>query len=196
MHRLLPLVLDGAVAALVLAPALCLAGQRRGWSRRRTLTYFSFSLYLCLIFSLVGLPDIRYIRFQPKINLKPFRYFFTDRTTLPNVLLFLPLGVFLTTLWGKFRSGWRTALFGFWVSLTIELLQIFTYRATDVNDLITNTLGTILGWALGRLILSAVPQLHPSGNIGEVYRLCGGSFGFMVLLHPLLADPIWNLIFL
>lgn len=195
MHRLLPLVLDGAVAALVLAPALCLAGQRRGWSRRRTLTYFSFSLYLCLIFSLVGLPDIRYIRFQPKINLKPFRYFFTDRTTLPNVLLFLPLGVFLTTLWGKFRSGWRTALFGFWVSLTIELLQIFTYRATDINDLMTNTLGTLLGWALGRLGLALAPEISPSDRLRDVFILCAVTFAFMVVLHPLLADPIFRFVF-
>lgn len=196
MHRLLPLLLDGAVAALVLIPALCLIGRARMWSPRRTLSCFAMALYLCLVFSLVGLPDIRYIRFKPNINLHPFRHFFTDWSTLPNVLLFVPLGVFLTTLWGRFRSGWRALIFGFWVSMTIELLQIFTFRATDVNDLITNTLGTVLGWALGRLLLTIVPGITPSRNTREVYGLSFGTFGFMVLLHPLLADPVFSLVFL
>lgn len=195
MHRLLPLLLDGTVAAAVLAPALCLIGRGRGWSQGRTLSCFAMALYLCLVFSLVGLPDIRYIRFQPNINLRPFRYFFTDRTTLPNVVLFVPLGLFLTTLWDRFSSGWRVLLFGFWVSMTIELLQIFTFRATDVNDLITNTLGTILGWGLGKMTLALLPGLQPSPRTREVYGLCWGSFGFMVLLHPLLADPIFQQVF-
>lgn len=196
MHRFLPLLLDGAVSALILGPALWLLKGRLGWSRRRTLSYFALALYLSLVFSLVGLPDIRYIRFQPKVNLRPFRYFFSDWSTLPNVLMFIPLGVFLTTLWGRFRCGLRACLFGFWVSMTIELLQIFTFRATDVNDLITNTLGTILGWGLGRLLLAIVPGFTPSRNTREVYGLCFGTFAFMVLLHPLLADPIFSLVFL
>lgn len=195
MHRLLPLLLDGAVATVVLAPALCLIGRNRGWHLGRTLSCFAMALYLCLVFSLVGLPDIRYIRFLPNINLRPFRYFFTDRSTLPNVLLFVPLGLFLTTLWGKFSSGRRAVLFGFQVSLTIELLQIFTFRATDINDLITNTLGTALGWGLGRILLAIFPRIQPTQNAREVYGLCFGTFFFMVLLHPLLADPIFSLVF-
>lgn len=195
MHRLLLLLLDGAVAAVVLTPALCLVGRNRAWRPRRTLSYLAMALYLCLMFSLVGLPDIRYIRFQPNINLRPFRYFFTDKTTLPNVVLFVPLGLFLTTLWKRFSSFWRVLSFGFLVSLTIELLQIFTFRATDVNDLITNSLGTILGWSLGRITLAIWPEFHPSSATREVYGICWGSFGFMVLVHPLLADPIFRLVF-
>ena len=195
MHRFLPLLLDGTVSALILGPALWLLKGRLGWSWRRTLSYFAMALYLSLVFSLVGLPDVRYIRFQPNINLHPFRYFLTDRSTLPNVLLFVPLGVFLTTLWGRFRCGWRVLIFGLWVSMAIELLQIFTFRATDVNDLITNTLGTVLGWILGRILLAVAPQIAPSQNIREVYELSFGTFAFMVLLHPLLADPIFALVF-
>lgn len=195
LQRLLPLLLDGVVAAVVLIPTLWLIGRDRGWSPGRTLSYVAMALYLCLVFSLVGLPDIRYIRFQPNINLRPFRYFFTDRTTLPNVLLFVPLGLFLTTLWARFASFWHNLLFGFWVSMTIELLQIFTFRATDVNDLITNTLGTIFGWGLGKMLLAIRPELRPSPRTREVYKLCWGSFAFMVLLHPLLADPIFRLVF-
>lgn len=195
MHRFLPLALDTAVAALALALVFWLLGRLLGWSRRRALSYYAMAVYLSIIFSLVGLPDIRYIRFQPHVNLKPFRYFFTDRTTLPNVLLFIPLGIFLTALWQRFSRGWRAMLFGLGVSLTIELLQIFTFRATDVNDLITNTLGTVLGWGLGRLGLAVAGDIHPSAHTADVGVILAVSFGFMVVLHPILADPIFAIVF-
>ena len=195
MHRFLPLALDAAVAALTLALIFWCLGRRNPWSRPRTLCYYAMAVYLSIVFSLVGLPDIRYIRFQPHINLTPFKYFFTDRSSLPNVLLFIPLGIFLTTLWRRFRNGWHTVAFGFCVSLGIELLQIFTYRATDINDLMTNTLGTLLGWALGRLGLALAPEISPSDRLRDVFILCAVTFAFMVVLHPLLADPIFRFIF-
>lgn len=192
MHRFLPLALDAAVAAPVLALIFWRLGQNRKWSARRTRAYFVMALYLSVVYSLVGLPDIRYIRFQPNINLIPFRYFFTDRTTLPNVLLFVPLGMFLPTLWQRFRNGFHAILFGLCVSLTIELLQIFTFRATDINDLMTNTLGTFLGWGCGRVGLALSPQIHPSRKTRDVFLVCAVTVGFMVLLHPILADPVFR----
>lgn len=195
MHRFLPLALDTAVAALPLALIFWLLGRRNQWSRPRILFCYAMAVYLSMMFSLVGLPDIRYIRFQPHINLTPFRYFFTDRSSLPNVLLFIPLGIFLTALWQRFRSGWHAVAFGFCVSLTIELLQIFTYRATDINDLITNTLGTFLGWAAGRLVLALSPELPLAEDSRDVFTICAISFGFMVFIHPLLADPIFRFVF-
>ncbi len=194
MYRLLPLGLDAAVAAVALTLALGLLRRRCHWSGRRTACYLTMAVYVSIIFALVGLPDIRYIRFQPNINLVPFRYFFSDRTSLPNVVLFVPLGLFLPLLWHSFGKLWRTVLFGFCVSLTIELLQIFTFRATDINDLMTNTLGTFLGWALGRLVLALFPEVQPSHSTRDVYVVLGVTFGFMVLLHPLLTDPLWALI--
>ena len=39
------------------------------------------------------------------------------------------------------------------MSLAMEVLQLFTFRATDVDDLIMNTLGTLLGYIIGALIV-------------------------------------------
>ena len=39
------------------------------------------------------------------------------------------------------------------MSLAMEVLQLFTFRATDVDDLIMNTLGTLLGYFIGALIV-------------------------------------------
>lgn len=190
----LSLILDIAVAAGALAIPFVLLDRRYIHAPLRSACYYLMAVYLSAMFALVGLPDIRYIRFHPNINLIPFRYFFTDRSSGLNVLLFLPLGVLLPVLWQQFRSGVHAVLFGLGTSAFIELLQIFTLRATDINDLITNTLGTFLGWALGRALLLCFPKIRPCGQTKQVYLVCGITVAFMILLHPFLSDPVLSLL--
>ncbi|RJQ73758.1 VanZ family protein [Pseudonocardiaceae bacterium YIM PH 21723] len=64
-----------------------------------------------------------------------------------NILLFVPLGAMLL-FWGR-RSFAQAALLGFGISLGIETVQLlWANRIFDVDDLITNTVGTAVGWAL------------------------------------------------
>lgn len=70
-------------------------------------------------------------------------------------MLTLPIGVFLPILWNKYFSSIKSlATIGLGISLLIEVLQymegillpsIYT-RASDVNDLILNTLGVLIGY--------------------------------------------------
>lgn len=69
-----------------------------------------------------------------------------------NIVVMLPVGVLLpvcfpSTIW----TGRRIIITGFSLSLTIEILQWMTgRRSSDVDDLILNTLGSWLGWAIYR----------------------------------------------
>lgn len=65
-----------------------------------------------------------------------------------NVILFLPLGFLAPLLWPFWRRENRVVLLGFAVSLAIELLQMFCGRATDVDDLLMNTIGAMFGYLL------------------------------------------------
>lgn len=69
-----------------------------------------------------------------------------------NILLFVPLGLLPPLLWRRYR-GWRGAALPALCSLLVELAQIFTGRSVDVDDLILNALGGLLGWLLARLLL-------------------------------------------
>jgi glycopeptide antibiotics resistance protein len=71
-----------------------------------------------------------------------------------NVLLFAPLGFLLPLLVPAMRRWWRTLAAAAGVSLCIELYQLAwpSVRRADVNDLLMNALGTLLGFAALRLI--------------------------------------------
>ena len=70
-----------------------------------------------------------------------------SRQVFLNILLFIPFG-FLYPLIRK-TSLLKTVLYGFCLSLSIEILQFFfSVRIADVTDLINNTAGAFLGAAL------------------------------------------------
>lgn len=90
------------------------------------------------------------------VNFKPFVYLFdypTVREALLNLVgntaMFIPLGIVWPTVLKKLNTHWKVIAAGFGVSLTIEVLQLpFFDRATDVDDLILNTLGFLLGYGI------------------------------------------------
>jgi glycopeptide antibiotics resistance protein len=89
-----------------------------------------------------------------------------------NVIMFLPLGVLLPLLRPALDSVRRLALAAVSASLTIEVTQfvlgivVGSRRTVDVNDLIANTAGALLGLVILRL---AVPSpVHRAG-------FCAGS---------------------
>ena len=63
-----------------------------------------------------------------------------------NIILFLPLPIFLACL-GGIRSFKKSFLISFIFSLSIELLQyIFKRGVADIDDILLNQLGTIIGF--------------------------------------------------
>lgn len=123
---------------------------------RMTITAIALYYYLCVVLNrIVGLPTIKeFMRllalgeslFNPNINLFPLINGFNLEFIL-NVFCFIPLG-FICPMLSKLYEKWKKILLlGFGLSLVIEMSQLFTlYRATDINDLIANVLGTALGY--------------------------------------------------
>ena len=75
-----------------------------------------------------------------------------------NLLLLMPMGALLPILWIKARSFKRIVIIGALVSLSIELLQYaLAYlgygRVADIDDLILNILGVMIGYMIFDKIL-------------------------------------------
>ena len=194
MYRILVTAREALIALLLLLPIFYYLNKNRIIHSRQTVLYLLFATYLTGVYAVVGLPDIAYYRYSPNINLEPFLYMFSDLgNTVLNVVLFLPLGFFLPILWADFSSVWKTVLVGFLTSLTIEVLQIFTFRATDINDLMTNTLGSLIGYFLGLAIVKFVPAVEPEKRRTHIPMVFGISFLTMFFLHPFFSSVIYRL---
>ena len=77
------------------------------------------------------------------------------RLVLGNILVFVPLGVLLPVLSAHVRSWTRALLAGVAFSVSIELAQLavslavgYWYRMPDVDDVLLNVAGVLLGYAL------------------------------------------------
>jgi len=65
-----------------------------------------------------------------------------------NVVMFLPLGVFLPALWHKTGTFWRFVVWTLLIIAAIETLQFFTLLGRcDIDDVILNFMGACAGFA-------------------------------------------------
>ena len=192
MYRIFLTVVDILPAAVVLVPVFCvLYGTVYQRDLRTSILHCLFCLYLTAVFSLVGIPNVTYFRPEVNLNLLPFAGMTEDlKNSILNVALFVPLGFFLPLLWQRFKNLRSVAAFGFGLSLTIELLQMLTFRATDVNDLITNVLGAMIGFLLSKPLSGKFLAIEK--GIDDVYLLIALSFGTMFFLHPFLSPFVWD----
>lgn len=70
-----------------------------------------------------------------------------------NIIWFVPFGFLLPCLSKRFSTFPRVLLSGLFLSLVIEFLQYaFGTGISEADDLILNTLGALIGYALYRLI--------------------------------------------
>lgn len=131
--------------------------QTKGFHRRTNFIHmiwvFIFLYYVYLVLETTGIGTIweiglyPYMKLQEEINLIPFRDGISLSMIL-NVVMFMPLGFLLPLLWKEYQSLVRTAIIGFCFSCGIEFCQLFNRRVSDVDDLLMNTLGAILGWLI------------------------------------------------
>ena len=93
-----------------------------------------------------------------EINLMPFSDIRVDGYfDYQNILLFIPPDFFLPSIWKSMRTPGKTVFLGFALSFCVESCQLLNFRASDVTDLIYNTIGTLLGfiaWAICRMLFS------------------------------------------
>ena len=71
------------------------------------------------------------------------------RNLAGNLLMFLPLGIYLPVIWKKCRRIMTTLLISLAVLIGIELIQFMTLLGSlDIDDLILNLFGILIGYGL------------------------------------------------
>ncbi len=70
-----------------------------------------------------------------------------------NVLMFIPLGYLLPKIWNRYRKFFRLFFHALIVLIIVEATQYFTMLGSlDVDDLILNLAGVIIGYVMWLLI--------------------------------------------
>ncbi len=138
-----------AAAALWTAAAACIRGGK--WSLRRAAARIFFCLYVYVVIwqaflsresgSRTGVDLALLSTWKASAQSKAY--------VLENVLMFIPMGVILPLVWKKGRNPAVCVLTGAVCSALIEGLQYLTSRGhCQTDDLVMNTLGTLIGWGL------------------------------------------------
>jgi glycopeptide antibiotics resistance protein len=76
---------------------------------------------------------------------------FWMRNLFGNLALLLPLGLLGSIAFPALDRWWRIALVALLYSVAIELIQrLVPARSADIDDVIVNVAGALLGWAICR----------------------------------------------
>ena len=147
------------IISILYLPILFLL-KKKGIRIIRQLGYIGFicSIFLIVFATILFVP----ITFQPEryiLNLIPFNGISnTDGfqqvvvEKVPNIMLFIPLGVFIPIVFKSKRKLYQTAIISFAVTFSIEFFQFFIGRSSDIDDVITNILGAVIGYMLFKVL--------------------------------------------
>lgn len=98
-------------------------------------------------------PFFRLAWMGKRVSLLPFHDLDSLRNILGNIVMFVPFGLFAGILRRDLR--WKQALLlGLGITCFIECWQLLVGRYSDIDDVLLNTLGVLLGWLLWRGCLS------------------------------------------
>ena len=90
------------------------------------------------------------IPFQWVREANPLRQFTVE--VVPNILMFIPLGIFLPIVMIKMRRFHQAVLPIFSFTFSIELFQYFIGRSSDIDDILSNLLGGMIGFGMYKLL--------------------------------------------
>lgn len=158
-----------------------------------------YILYIWQIYDLTGpasLSDILYTIshksniIKANINLIPLTNI--NISFILNIIMFIPLGFLLPILWKKYQNPKSVIIFSFLFSLFIETAQLFTFRATDIDDLIANTLGGLLGYIIWIIYYKIFKKsLNNFAYKDAVIYIILSYIGQFFLYYPLLFGKLF-----
>lgn len=201
MKELLLLAYEGLTVLLPCALAyLLLRRCGRKMDGRRTALLALLACYVAGVFLVTGAGTVyelsraaAYAMPVVRVNLIPFAQSIDVVGYALNVVMLVPFGLLAPLVWPQLGRLGRIILAGFSFSLLIELSQLVNCRSSDVDDLIMNTLGAVVGFALYRLLFgrARARQTPPTGRWWEPAVYLGAMFlGWFLLCNGLGAAAL------
>lgn len=140
-------------------------------NNKKACILLAFFLYLSAVYALTLMPfrpftnlmnsglvlNFNYYAFSDIIN----SYGAAEKEAILNVLMMVPFGILLPLVKKNKVNVFLLAAYTFLFSLSIETLQLLDpSRSSDVTDLITNTVGGILGYIILKSIFKIEKKIN------------------------------------
>lgn len=163
MHRIeayirLALIFIVIISILYLPILLILKKKRISVVRQISYLGLICSAFLIIFATILFVP----INFEPEqysLNLIPLKWIGSIEKIqevivekMANILLFIPFGCFLPIVYKSKRKIYQTAFISFSITFCIEFFQYFIGRSSDIDDVITNFLGALIGYGIFKVL--------------------------------------------
>lgn len=107
--------------------------------------------------NLIPFHTVRYLVWAARFRLTEYAdsglVWFAIKNLGGNLLLFIPLGIFLPTIWQRQRRFWVCCGSVAGLICAIEVIQLLTtVGSMDIDDLIFNVAGAAIGYGIWRII--------------------------------------------
>ena len=111
-----------------------------------------FIIYILLLFEMLTATDTNYYH---GVNLKPFteitRYAFGSRlfniNVLGNIIIFIPFGLFIAEYLNS-KKFYAVFIVSTLTSFVVELVQLKIGRSFDIDDILLNVVGSMIGYLI------------------------------------------------
>ena len=203
--RLLSIGIDCISSIIFVIPAVIIL--QYAVFRKRNFNQFIailiFALYSIAVFSVVGVPTVDTFKVDFGFNLIPLIDIINNpldyiKNTILNIILFIPLGILVPAIWKNYRSIKTMFFMGLALSVSIEILQIFTFRLTDIDDLITNTAGAVIGYYISKYFSFKLPLKLADNEEHliwyEPFIILAVMLMIGVFLQPIVSNGIWDIV--
>ena len=169
------------IPAIILIAIVLVKSYKKHHSWYRLIFLFTFFIYFMGVLNYTVFPfdfvdrGIEYNKMN-SINLTPLNIQNINEALL-NILLTIPFGI-MYPIFSKKHSWKISLLYGALFGISIELIQLtililsnLYFRVVDVNDVIFNTIGAVIGYALVYAVVSLIKMAKLNTNVGIIEYL-------------------------
>ena len=155
MGNTLPIIILVAVMAIVLR-IYVLKKNKKDIRFSKEIPNLFFLIYILCLFQIVTSQDASgnhgiNVSFFEELTRYEVGTNLFYRNVVGNIVLFIPFSFFLAHIF-KIKSRWIVYLFTLLISLTIETTQLYIGRAFDVDDILLNVIGGMIGYSIYSLV--------------------------------------------
>lgn len=163
-YFLIVLPIMAILSAIIYVPVYAINKKRYG--KRSFIRHLAIYTFLGVVLSIVyvtiflGGLNIQFDSKHRMLNLVPFIWIKKTyemgimemvEQLLMNIVMVIPLGILLPIVFCSLRKWWKTGIAIVIFIVCIEALQYFIGRSADIDDLIMNSVGGLIGYGIAAL---------------------------------------------